>query len=208
MAYNSRNIAKWLIPAILLVASSSLPAAPSTKPSKPPPPARQPTGPIQAVHRIHGLFSPDREADLRVALEKVPGVKLISFDFDHAEGTFTYDPAEAFPGTKPDKIVERFDQLLRQASNGLFSVKPLCTTPHEKLKRIEIRIAGLDCKACSLAVYEILMKQDGVEQATASFHHGLATALIDPEKTSKEKLEAALKAREVPLKQKEETPQK
>ena len=41
---------------------------------------------------------------------------------------------------------------------------------------------------------------DGVEQATADMRIGRLTALIDPERTSREKLEALLKQREVTLK--------
>jgi hypothetical protein len=37
------------------------------------------------------------------------------------------------------------------------------------------------------------------EQATASFHDGLAIAWIDPEKTNREALEMALKSRGVQL---------
>jgi len=42
-------------------------------------------------------------------------------------------------------------------------------------------------------------KVDGVYQATASFHDGKATALIDPKNTSKEAIEAVLKKRNVTL---------
>jgi copper chaperone CopZ len=156
-------------------------------------------GPRQVVHRVTGLFSPDREADLRTALERLPGVQLVSLDFDHAEGTFAYDPAKAFPDTKPDGVVQRFNDLLRQASGHTIGVKEVCTVPRDKLTRVEIPIGILDCDACCLAVYEILAQQDGVEQATASFKDRRATALIDPAKTDRAKLEAALKAREVPV---------
>ena len=74
--------------------------------------------PQNVTHRITGLFAPDREADLRDALEKVPDIKLISIDFEHAEGMFSYDPAVAFKNVKPDKIVESFDQKIRGASNS------------------------------------------------------------------------------------------
>lgn len=157
------------------------------------------TRPTHHVHRITGLFSADREQDLRAALDKIPGIQLISLDFDHAEATLSYDPKHAFPGTKPDRLDERFDQLLRQASSHTLGVKARSTTPRDKLVKVEIRVGLLDCKACCLAVHEILMKQEGVQQATASPNESRVTILVDPEKASREKLIAALKAREIPV---------
>ena len=67
-----------------------------------------------------GLYPTDsgQYQALRDALEKVPDIKLISIDFEHAEGMFSYDPAVAFKNVKPDKIVESFDQKIRGASNS------------------------------------------------------------------------------------------
>ncbi|HUR45704.1 MAG TPA: heavy metal-associated domain-containing protein [Candidatus Saccharimonadales bacterium] len=153
-----------------------------------------------ATHRITGLFSPEREADLRSALEKFPEIKLVRLDFSHAEGSFTYDPAKAFPGTKPADIVKKFDEQLRNASNHTLGVQPLSTTAKDQLTRVEIPVAGLDCKACCLAAYEIIYKIEGVEQATASFKEGRITALIDAQKTGRPALEEALKKRGVTVK--------
>jgi len=150
-------------------------------------------------HRITGLFSPDREKDLRQVIERLPGITLVSIDFPYAEARFRYDAAEVFPGAKPEQVAERFDQLVRQASKSTFGVQPLCTVPREKLTRIEIPIAGLDCKGCCLAAYESIFRIEGVEQATASFKDGLVTALINPEQTEAAQLEAALEQRGVQL---------
>ena len=150
-------------------------------------------------HRITGLFSTDREADLREAVKKLPGITLAGIDFANAEATFTYDPAQAFPGTQPDKIIERFDHMLREVSRSTFGVKPPLTIPREKLTLIEIPVYTLDCKACCWAVYGILTRIDGVEQATASFKEHRATALIDSAKTNREALVNALKERGVLL---------
>ena len=154
------------------------------------------------THRVTGLFSPNREADLRAAIEKVPGVKLVSLDFAHAEAVFSYDPAIAFKDTKPEQIVERFNDLLRNATRSMFGIAKLDPTPKDKLTRVEIPVAGMDCKACCLAAYEIIYQIDGVTAATASFKDGLITALIDPSRTNREALETALKARNVTLKAK------
>lgn len=150
-------------------------------------------------HQVTGLFMKEREQDLREAVEKIPQLKLVAVDFANAEATFEYDPAKAFPGVKPDQVVQRFDQLLRTASGHTFGIKPLRTTPLDKLRLIEIPVAGLDCKACSFAAYDAVYKLDGVERATASFREGRVTALIDPTKTDRARLEAALKKKGVPL---------
>jgi copper chaperone CopZ len=160
-----------------------------------------PTLPAPVVLKVTGLFDGKRESELRQVLEDVPGVELVSIDYEHGEGSFRFDPAKAFPGVKPQDIVTRFNEKLRSVSAATFGVKPLSSTPHEKLQRVEIPIIGLDCRACSLAAYEAVAKLDGVEQATASFHDGLVTALIDPQKTDRSKLEAALKEKRVQLRQ-------
>src|SRR5947209_15107572 len=98
-------------------------------------------GPVSAEtvkHQVTGLFMKEREQDLREAVEKIPQVKLVRVDFANAEATFEYDPAKAFPGAKPEQIVERFDQVLRKASGHTFGIKPLRTAPLDRLRLIEI----------------------------------------------------------------------
>jgi copper chaperone CopZ len=150
-------------------------------------------------HQVTGLFMKEREQDLREAVERIPQVKLVSIDFENAEANFEYDPAKVFPGAKPQQIVERLDNLLKSVSNHTFGIKPLRSAPLEQLRLVEIPVAGLDCKACCLAAYEAVYKLDGVERATASFREGRVTALIDPEKTDRAKLEDALKKRGVQI---------
>ena len=149
--------------------------------------------------RITGLFSPDREADLKEALKQVPEVTLVQVDFKTSEASFTFEPAKAFPGAKPEQIVEQFDNRLRSASRHTLGIRAVCTIPREKLTLVEIPVVGLDCKGCCLAAYESIYRLAGVEQATASFKVGLVTAWIDPEKTDRAKLEAALVQRGVTL---------
>jgi hypothetical protein len=156
--------------------------------------------PTKLTVRITGMFSPDREKDLRELFAEWPEVKLGTLDFDRAEVVLTFDGEKLFPKVKPTDVIARLDDKVRNLSNHTFGVKAVSTVPKEKLKRIEIPVAGLDCKACCLAAYEIVAKIDGVEQATASFKVGLITALIDPDKTDKSKLEALLKQRGVTLK--------
>src|SRR5262245_31298410 len=151
-------------------------------------------------HQITGLFSPDREQDLRDVVAKIADVKLMKVDVENAEAKFEYEPMKLFPGAKPEQFLQRFDNPLRSASTHTFGVKPLRTTPLDKLQLIEIGVAGLDCKACCLAAYEAIAKLDGVERATASFREGRITALIDPSKIDRAQLEAALKKRGVQMK--------
>ncbi len=149
-------------------------------------------------HQITGLFSPDREKDLRDVFEqKLPQFKLVSIDFNNAEASFDYDPAKIFPGAKPEQIIERFDNELRNATRHTFGAKPLRTIEKDKLKLVEIPIVGLDCKACSFAVYEMVYRLKGVEMATSSFKEGKLTALIDPEKIDRVEIEMTLKQRGV-----------
>jgi copper chaperone CopZ len=164
-----------------------------------PAPAAAATAP-HWTHRITGLFSRDREADLRAALEQIPGVQLVSLDFEYAEGVFAYDPAVAFKETKPEKIVERFNTLLGNATRHTMGIAPLDPTPQDELARIEIGVSGLDCKACALAAYESIYKIAGVRAATVDFKAGRMTAEIDLAKTDRRTLEEALKKRGVTIK--------
>ena len=153
----------------------------------------------EAKHQITGLFSTDREADLREVFAKITEAKLVSIDFKNSEVVLDYEAAKAFPKMKPEQIVQRLDALVKAASNHTFGVKPLRAAAADKLKLVEIPVVGLDCKACCLAAYESINRIDGVEMATASFREGRVTALIDPTKTNRAVLEAALKKRGVEI---------
>lgn len=150
-------------------------------------------------HRITGLFSPDRQADLREVVATIPEIKLVSIDFDRGEAAFVYDAKKAFPGAKPEQIVERLDNLLRTNSYSTFGAAPLATSPKEQWTRIEIPVAGLDCKGCCLAAYEAVYKLEGVVQATASFKEGRVMARVEGAKTDRAALEAALKKKGIEL---------
>lgn len=161
----------------------------------------QPTEPRQIKHRITGLFSPDRQDDLRKMIDQVPDVKLVSIDYENAEATFAYDPPTLFADADAEQLPERFTNLLRSISPyPTFAIHPLYTGPREKLQLVEIGIVGHDCKGCSFAAYEAIYEIEGVERATASFKEGLVTARIDSAKTDRAALEAALKAKGVQLK--------
>jgi copper chaperone CopZ len=157
-------------------------------------------GEVTASYQVTGLFCKERVADLKEVVGKIPGVKLVSVEYDSAEATFRYDPKEAFPGAKPEDVVKHLDNKVRQTSTHTFGVRPLSKTARDKLKLVEIKVAGCDCKACSLAAYEAVYQLEGVERATASFREGRVTALIDPARTDRAKLKAALQRRGVTVK--------
>jgi len=154
-----------------------------------------PAGPY--TYRVVGLFSKEREADLRAAFAELPEFKLTKVDFDDAEVTVEFAPAKLFPNQKAERVTDLVNDRLRQASGHTFGVKLRRTVPREKLQQVVIPAAGLDCKACCLAAYEIVAGIDGVEQATASFKEERVTALIDPSRTNRTKLEEALTKRGV-----------
>jgi len=148
--------------------------------------------------QVTGLFMPDRVEDFRKSMNEFPETKLLTVDFKTATADIAYaEDSELFRNAKPEQIVERLNNRIRQLSGYTLGLKSLSTIPREKLKHIEISIIGLDCKACSLAAYEIIIKIEGVEQATASFRDSSATAWIDPSKTNRAAIEETLKKRGV-----------
>ncbi len=160
----------------------------------------QPAAPQEVTHQVTGLFCPERVEDLHKAAKQLTNIELVSVDYAKAEAVFRYDPAKVFNNASPEKIIEQFDNQLRNASRHTFGIKPVCTTPRDQLQFVEIPVVGLDCKACSLGAYEIVYKLEGVEQATASFKTGLVTAWIAPTLTDRKTLEETLVKRGVTLK--------
>jgi copper chaperone CopZ len=160
---------------------------------------KKPTKPERFTYRVTGLFAPEREKALRAGFSELPDFKLIAVNFDDAEITVEFDPAKLFPGQKPERVVELVSDKVRQATNHTFAVKPQRTVPRDKLQRVEIPASGCDCAACNLAAHEAIANIDGVYQSTASFKAGRITALFDPTKTDRAKLEEALRKKGVDL---------
>ena len=117
-------------------------------------------------HQITGLFSIEREKDLQEIFAKLPEFKLVKIDFENAEVSLEYDLAKVFPGAKPEQVIERLDDRVKNASEYTFGVKPLRSLPKDKLTLIEIPVAGLDCKACCFGAYCAIYQVPGVEVAT------------------------------------------
>lgn len=160
-----------------------------------------PAQPQPFKHRVMGLFNSSREDELREAVKKLPAeITIVSIDLEMGEVVFSYDPAKVFANMKPKDYVERFNNMLRTASNHTFGISPLMTTPKEKLTKVEFTVSAPDCKGCDLAAHEYLARVEGVAQATSNLKTGKLTALFDPEKTSRAALEDVLKKRHVPVK--------
>jgi hypothetical protein len=180
----SKTVASVAIIAVLLAATAAH-GADEAKPQM-----------QQVKLRVTGMFSPDRQEDLRNAAKELTDVTLDSIDYENGEATFSYDAGKRFKNKKPEQIEKEIDNLVRHASNQTFGVRALCATPKDKLTRVEIPVR-LDCKGCSFGAYLAINTIDGVEQANASFKEGRVTAMIDVSKTNRAALVDALKKRSV-----------
>lgn len=154
---------------------------------------------VTSKHGIIGLFSPDRQDDLREVLKLVPEFQLVKLDYDNAEVTLRYNVTKLLPNANPkkppkeDEITQRLNNLLGTASQGTFRLKALPAVPKDKLTRLEIKIGVLDCKACRYGAYLAVLKVEGVEFATVSAKPSMVTAWIDSGKADRAALEASLK---------------
>ncbi len=158
----------------------------------------------ETTHRITGLSEPSREQDLREQMKTIPGMELVSLNFTTTEATFRHDLDTLFPKSNPKKppteteVTQKLDSLLRAASRGTFTLKPLGTLPEDKLQKIDIQLGLLDCKGCRFGAYLAIAKLDGVEHATVSEKNQLS-AFVDPAKTNRSALIDALKKGRVEL---------
>jgi copper chaperone CopZ len=174
---------------LLALALATTAAAQDKKPSKP----------ERITYRVTGLFDASRETVLREALAELPDLTLIDINFAEAEVTLEFDPQKLFPGQKPERVTELVSDKVRAATHHTFAIKPRRTIARDKLEAVTIPAFGCDCKACCLAAYEAVAAVDGVYQATASFKDSRVTALFDPTKTDRAKLEEALRKKGVDL---------
>jgi formylglycine-generating enzyme required for sulfatase activity/copper chaperone CopZ len=146
-----------------------------------------PPGTIRVVWQVRGLFCPECEGEFRTqVVERLQGIQVVDVDVQSAEATLEFDPAVAFGphlrNAKPEQLLGAFNaKLSPRKPPSIFSVHARRTKPLDKLCWIEIPFEGLDCDACAYGVYLFIMESGGVEQATANYRTGLATALIDPE---------------------------
>src|SRR5437660_10024803 len=78
---------------------------------------QNPAPAVSVKYRITGLFSPEREPDLRDAAKKMADVSLSGIDYGASEVTFAYDPSKILKGAKPDQVQSHIEGLLKNASN-------------------------------------------------------------------------------------------
>lgn len=164
----------------------------------------KPVETVSVKFRVIGMFSPDRETDLRQAAAKMKDYTLAAVDYANSEATFSYAAAKIPKNAKPDRVQNEIDTQLKEASNHLFGILPLIAN-REKLTRVEIHVGILDCKACAYGVYLTVTGVAGVEQATVA-RDGLVLAWIDAEKTNRAALIAMLKMREITVKDADAAP--
>ena len=159
-------------------------------------------GEVTVQFRITGLFQPDRIEDLRRQAgtlrgneKESPGeVRLADVNYETAVATFAYDPdSKRFKGAKAEQVFERIGNLLQGATKNTFKIFPVSVLKPEQQKSERIAVAGLDCKGCAYGAYRVVAAIDGVERATVDFKEGRVTAWIDPTKTNRDALIAALK---------------
>lgn len=187
--------------------TQTLPAV--VNPARPP----QPDSPLEVARskysfnardtvrmRVIGLFMEERQEAFRELMQEIPEAELLSVEFETAEAVVRFAAdSDLFRKATREQVQERLENRVRQASRGLFQLRAIGELRHDELERLEFTIVGLDCKACSLAVHDILIRIDGVEHATASFRDRRAIAWIDPGRTDRATIEAALKQRQVTL---------
>ncbi|MEQ1841215.1 MAG: heavy metal-associated domain-containing protein [Verrucomicrobiales bacterium] len=156
--------------------------------------------------RVYGFSHPERVEDFHKAVSTLPELTLVNVDGDRASATFRYDPpvllGKAKPGpheVTPEKILERINSLLGKASRQTFSVDAPSDLSEDKWVKVEIPVGVLDCKGCRYGAYIAIAKLEGVERASVNSDSLTLSVWIDPTKTNKEALEAALKKARVEL---------
>ncbi len=156
--------------------------------------------------RVIGISDPGRVEDFRTAVKSVPELQLMSVDGDKASAVLRYDVAAIITKPKPkpadlapEKILEQINSLVGKASVNTFSVTAPTGVAEDKLAKVEIKVGILDCKGCRYGAYIVIAKLDGVERATVNSANRTLTVWIDPVKSNKEALIAALKKARVEL---------
>lgn len=148
--------------------------------------------------RIQGLFVPEQVDALRSRMQQVDQAILESIDYETAEAAIRISvDGDMFRNATDEQVIQRLNERMQHVSRGLFSIRALGALDPSAMQKIEFRIVGLDCKACSLAVHDILVRQEGVVHAKASFRDGRATVWVDSSVTDRNKLSQALRNSQV-----------
>lgn len=155
--------------------------------------ADPPMQPERLTVRVLGLFAPSRETALREGLKQLPELTLVDLSYAEGELTVEFLRGKAFPGSKPEQLIERLNDKIRSVTYHTIGVTARTTVPRGKLSVLVIPVTGCDCAACNLAAAEAIEKLNGVDRVTASFKDGKVTARTDPTRIRRETLEDALK---------------
>lgn len=147
----------------------------------------------QFTYRAIGLFSPERENDLKEAFSKIPNIKLIQVDYQSNRFTVEHDPARTWPGEMSYRYTEIIHGTLQNVSRGSFGARALPEKPLDQLQIVEIPVVGLDCKGCALGACRLIHQLPGVETVTVDFVGGKIRARVDPNRANRAALEKALK---------------
>jgi copper chaperone CopZ len=134
------------------------------------------------VMRVVGLCYPERADDLKAEIAERSEVKVVSVDFDRGEVTFAYDPKRT-----------KADDLKHLGGAHGFQIRPRSEIPVDQLTRLDIPVAGLDCKGCALGTANVANRVEGVYHATVDYKAGVVSLRIDPAKTNRDALIDALK---------------
>lgn len=159
-----------------------------------------------ATVRIIGISDPARVEDFRTAIRAVPELGLVSLDGDKASAVLKYEVSAIITKPKakeedltPPKVLAQIDNLIGKASVRTFSLTAPTGVAEDTLAKVEFKIGTLDCKGCRYGAYIAIAKLDGVERATVDPATRILTAWLDPAKTNKEAIEAALKKARIEL---------
>jgi copper chaperone CopZ len=152
---------------------------------------------FQITVRVLGWFDDQRIEDFKQLIKPITEARLAQVDSAVSTATFWLDgQSELFRNATPQQQLERLDQKVRQATEHTIKLAAL-KSDSPSLQAENFKIQGLDCRACSMAVAEILQSVEGVHWARASFGNGQATAWIDPNQTDRQALLDRLQQRQV-----------
>lgn len=154
---------------------------------------------------MFGMFSVERQDDLRQVLKAIPELELGKIDFETGQVTLKYDLTKLISNANPKKpprdeqIEQRINDLLNREARGTFRLLPPAKVDFGKLQKLELKVGIHDCKACRYGVYLIVAKMEGVERATVTPKDLILTVWIDGTKVDREQIVAALKKQNVPV---------
>ena len=149
--------------------------------------------------RILGLSDASRVNDFNEVIKKLPSLKIVSFDSDHATALVRYEPTIMdqrlglrSASSTPSTVIPLIDGLISAASGHTFTVTAPTEIADKNLKKLTFKVNLNDCKGCRYAAYIAVAKLEGLDRATVDSANHSLVAWIDPTKTSKKTVGDAL----------------